>query len=301
MDVEELAVTTPSVFVALKLRYYLNQELFLVGHESIDALFSINNWLPLCKIPSTFTSYLESLIDFVFYEYERNKVQVSILLKLHHFTGTLIDSVNLNLELYKTVMGAHMVLSRVTEAYLSALYFTLHQVQKPHLFFKVNGPLDITYYEHELQDFLRGTGVKIVNVRIANSPNILELVWTNLDSIVSIVGVLLATRVKIEISKIERSLDLQSTSFIAEPPSLLEESTELPTTAVTKTNANSLFKFEFGLGGEEEQRMYNLKLRSIFPRNLVADLRLSINTSVLGKLRNILIEIISDKKKEHKD
>ena len=273
-----------SAFDRLKIAYFLDNTLFITGDDTIDEIFKIENWLVLCRIPSTFTNLLGLFLDFLLYEYEKDKVLLIILLKFQEMTSLLVEQVKIQQELYKSVMGVHMTLARYAEMFLTLLFTLDKEVDRPEFYLKVNGPVDTSYYEQELRHFLLWNEVSVRDVRKMNSPNILTLVSSNIHAISIIIGVLLSTRLKIELSKyytIQPNLPTKSNLIESPNTASLSKPEELP-----------LFNFELGLASVDEKYLYSIKLRSIMPGNLLTTLRLDISTLAIGKVRKILVDLI---------
>lgn len=273
----------------LRIAYFLNEEVFITGESLIDETFYIENWLKLCKIPSAFTNLIELYLEFLLYEYDRNKMPVYIILKFHDMTSRLVNQITLENELYKSVMGVHMTLSRIVETFLLLVYENSDEVKRPNFSLKVIGPLDLSYYQAELAPFISSEDIKIIDVRKANSPNILIFLWQNLESVVILLSLFFSTRLKIELSKYYTPKEIPETR----PETVVMlPSPVIKTEGSSKPSELQLFNVDLGVAKIDQKHLYSIKLRSIMPGNLLTTLKLDISTKIISKVRDIIVDLI---------
>lgn len=281
-----------SVFTRLKIVYFFDSEIFISGHDLVDQLFNIGNWVDLFKLPSTFVNQLELLLEFLMYEYEQNNLLLVILLKFHRMTSVLVDQVNLPRELYKSVMGVHMTLSRITEVFLQLLFETAKGLAKPNLALKVLGPLQLEYYKNEFAPFIDDQDIQIVDVRKCNSPNMLIFEWQNIGAALIPIGILLATRLKVEVSKYYLAYNVSATHISDKKNVLGIGNLQLSSEATPKLEELKIFNMDIGLSEMDQKALYSIKFRSIIPGNLIADIKLDVSTKILGKMKKLIVDII---------
>jgi hypothetical protein len=194
-----------------KIEYFLNSNMFLDGSDLLDTVFDIKNWLLTSEVPVTFVNNLNLFYDFLSYNYEHNKIAIYPLLRYHHLTGLLSNlrskTTYINDNLYPSLMGLHMALSRYVEyfCYLIEEYVKLQN--NPLVFLVEAGPLDKSYYELRLKPLFKNSDIKILKIIKHNSPNELFIQYLGIGSeIVSaltpIIAMFLATRIKMEINDI---------------------------------------------------------------------------------------------------
>jgi uncharacterized protein YjbI with pentapeptide repeats len=288
---KKLAQSETSPFSRLRIAYFLNSQIFITGDPIIDETFLIENWLKLCKIPSAFTNLLGLYLEFVLFEYERNNLPGFVILKFHDMTSKLVNQLALQHDLYKSVMGVHMTLSRLVETFLLLLYENANQVKKNVFALKVIGPLEVDYYKGELEYFLHPTGIEIDAVRKANSPNILTFVWQNLEAVVILISLLFSTRLKIELSRYypsekDRGISEKNMALLPLPVP------EIKSEGSVKPEELQLFNIDLGLAKIDQKHLYSIKLRSIMPGNLLTTLKLDVSTKFIGKVRDIIVDLI---------
>jgi uncharacterized protein YjbI with pentapeptide repeats len=273
-----------------KLDFFTNPSILTDGSEFLDQTFNYTNWIDLCIIPKTFSLLLEFYSDFLFKNFDDNKVPVWGILKLHTMTGNLLEQEVLHNDVFRSVSGVHLSLSRFVEKFYSALIDTVITQNNNKLILLVNGPLDKDFYSENLESFFDDTNLNILNVVKHNSPNELILSWLSIKDIIPIISVLLATRFKVEFENLKdirkKVNDVTTTELI-------------PIDINNNHNHKDLQAFSFELGFDEnESFLYQMKLKIITPGDLLFRLRLGLNTKILGKVKKILISLLNDTAKK---
>ena len=265
-----------------KFKYFISPNLLLNGDSSLDATFVIENWLILCNIPINFTEQLTMYYDFLIYLYENNSLPFYLLLKFHSMTAELAYTHQLKPDLYRSVMGVHMSLTRLVEEFLDTLRMTTMSQKHSTLRILANGPVNVQYYEKHLGHLLSNSSLKLEDVIIHNSPTELIFSWQTLKDITPIICLLLSLKFKAGLTHMSTKNN--------EMMSLREKDLR------DHTDNLQLFVYEAGFSDEDIQ-VYQIKMKALFPGHLLLDLRLGISTKILGKLRNILLELLDPIKK----
>jgi uncharacterized protein YjbI with pentapeptide repeats len=270
-----------------KLDYFYDPKVLINGSDLLDETFRFDNWLQLCTIPKSFSLLLQNYSEFLQKNYDENNMPAWGLLKLHSMTGFLLEQKISDEEVYRSISGVHLSLSRFVEQFLTQLINTVTTLQGNTTILLVEGPMEQDFYYENLKTYFEGSSLAIENIIKHNSPNELILTWLNIKDIIPVIAVLLATRFKIEIENLNKNKPKRTTTTAAK---LLPVKTD---------SSNKLQAFALELGFDEhESFIYQLKLKVITPGDLLFNLKLGLNTRILGKLKKILISLLDDSRKK---
>lgn len=263
-----------------KLEYFLDPSVLIEGSEFIDSTFKLEEWLKLVEIPATFINLLRYYHQFLTMKYEEGESPFYPLIKLHSLTASITNNIQVNFDVYNQIMGIHMGLAREMEKFLDVTFQTLENTEHP-LRFLVEGPVQKDYYANEFQFMFENTSSAVADVKLRNSPSELFISWETIKDIIPIISVFIATRVKIQFENLRKAIKVDSENTLI-------------LTGPIQIDKRSLRKVQFELGMDEKnQYLYGLKLKTIFPGDLMMDLRLHVSTKLLGKVRKILVDLLS--------
>jgi uncharacterized protein YjbI with pentapeptide repeats len=286
-DIEKFSVSEDqSPLVLLSVRYFLDGDL-LGGGEDIDRAFDIQRWIDLSRQPASFAKLLEQLADFLLNSYAANELDVHKILILHDVTRQLIANGGPEGSGYRFNLafgGIHLALSRLVEEYLTVLYdATRNSPQHVHLV--VQGPLDKTYYEEHLSDFLNHSGVGVFAVRPHNSPVELELVELLPGGRFFALALILASFVRVE---------LHARQPAAVHHRIAKHGAGTSATAIATTEGKEFFELTSGLSNDA-RHAYELRIKALVPStSIVIDLKLAVSTALIRKLRDVVVKLLQN-------
>lgn len=277
----------------LRIEYFLTGSL-MQGSQYLDEALDLGRWLKTYKNPGSFVELLDSFSDFIAHLYEKNQLLVHTILLLHHVTSRLIDVIP-NVDEFRRVAlslgGTHMTLSRVVEDYLDVLSRYVDGTQET-VTFLVNGPEDRAFYLEQLSEWFEGGDVQITRLVPHNSPLELELTATNSAALLSFIAVFLATRTKFELKKI------QAAKAPTTRPRKRRHGDNRSSLPVSSPGPEKLFSLTAGLE-DGPQRKYQIQVMSVLPGSLMATFRLEFGTRIAGRLRHLLVELLSEDDDKH--
>jgi uncharacterized protein YjbI with pentapeptide repeats len=282
-----------SALERLTLQYFLDHTL-LDGSVLLDESLDITRWTRMYRNPGSFVELLDKFAEFLVHLYDDNRLAVHPIILLHHITGTLINSIPLEENLHRVAMslgGIHLILSRIVEEYLHVLDLT-SQYTGGTVLFRVNGPLDPNYYRTELTPWIGDKDVVITRLE-QNSPLVLELTANDLISLLPLLAVFLATRTKVEITKLKSSLEkaAKSNRTKAEKRGSKTSISKKDLPALPQQIQAPIFSVRAGLV-KSPNPAYELQVKTRMPGSLLVDLRLAFSTTLIHRLRGILITLL---------
>ena len=279
---EEINGSEYSAFGRMSIEFYLESNL-LHDLNGLEDLLTVEAWREVARVPVTFLNTLKLLYEFIVDLYHRNLCTLLPLLKLHNLTNLFIESRAIPENHLISVYGIHMGLTKYTEEFLSLCESTIRKLENP-VILLANGPDNKEFYIDSLP-FLEGVrGLQVLKVVKHNSPNEIFVAWSSYADLLPMVALLLATRIKLEVKQFKND-DLKEETI----------NTTLPAIKAASAQGASLQKFElnFGLGSGNAAHQYGLKLKSIFPGELLVEFGLHISLKKAAEVKNILIRIIS--------
>lgn len=308
-DLEELQRREDlSPLEKLRLHYFLKASL-LAGSELLDQSLDLAGWIKIYQNPGTFVELLDRFSEFLVQSYDKERITLQPLLLLHYVTSRLTTGDRFRSELVRvaqSIGGAHLILSRIVEEYLDVLDRLIEQ-KKGKVVFLAEGSGEAGYYHSELAPWLENTGSHITRVTPHNSPFEVEVIGSAMTSLMPILALFLATRTRLEILQLKEGSGhaedadaaVESEASTPEPEadqagkSLAHESSLVPISEKReKAVPKSLFLFDLGLA-HDEKRSYQLQLRSFLPGSLLFDLRLNVSTCMIGRIRDVLLQILT--------
>jgi len=279
-----------SALERLSLEYFLTHTL-LNGSPRLDQSLDIARWSRIYRNPGSFIELLDKFAEFLVYLYDEDRLAMHGIILLHHVTGTLADAISPEENLHRVAIslgGTHLILSRIVEGLLEGLDLA-SQFFKNSVVFLVDGPEDPTFFQDMLEPWMQNEGVAISRLRPRNSPLSLELTGVDATALLPIIAVFLATRTKLEITRLRTRLERRNKGDKKKSDSKASRSrgTLPPQSSHRLLELRSGFVKKPSLG-------YELQLRSLMPGSLLIDLRLNFSTSVLQRLRKILLDLLDD-------
>lgn len=286
LDIEQLQDYSVSTGLeAFKLEYFCDEKIIQDGAEVFDKTFELDTWVATAKIALTFTNLITLYHEFLVDRYEKGLCAIYPIIRLHTITGYLVDSNSLESTAMTAVYGVHMSLASYVEGYLALVSDSIKSLSNP-LILLVNGPLQKDFYLSEMSYFFDHDGLSITKIIKHNSPNELFVSWQSVANAVPIIALFLASRFKLEFKKLSSEVDrLPDDDKLKE----VKKNSLMPTER----------GFELRLGFDEKQSyLYGLKLKSIFPGDMMMELGIQISTRKISSMRKILIKILDSSNSE---
>jgi hypothetical protein len=186
--------------------------------------------------------------------------------------------------------GLHLILSRIVEEFLNVLQ-QLTEFTSGTVTFLAEGPTDKDYFQRELQSWIQDQDVVISRVQ-RNSPLIVEFIASHPTELLTLLGVFLATRTKLEISRLRSSLETVDRRAIKKSSDTRKKGiTNLP--AIRQEPRPSIFSVSSGMVNSPNPG-YELRLLSVLPGSLLVDLRLNFSTTLATRFRKLLLNLLLD-------
>lgn len=267
-----------------RISFFLEPDILIEGGDSLDDTFKVDNWIKLCQIPTTLINLLELYHNFIVNYYNHNKALFLLLLKLHDLTNKLQIEFEDEPEIYQKVIGIHMSLSRLIEPFLLLTMRTVQSVRNE-VVLLVQGPIEKEFYLSKLDFIFSCFDLTIIKVKKHNSPNELFIEWGQYKDILPLIALFFATRIRIEFSKL-LIIQEQISGEITMPEDIKLE-------ALPEKETKQLKAFTFELGPDRDKKnLFGLRMKTIFPGNLLFDIGLHLNTKVLSSSRKIILAIL---------
>ena len=181
-----------------KIEYFLNPKILLTGSKLFDVIFDIKEWLPICKVQTTFLNLFKLFHDFLVILFEQNKLPVFAIYKFKELTHSLSEApfIKNRFELYPVLIGYDISISRI----LGPINILIEGYKEENCIkLLVEGPLNHEYYYNKFRKFINGN-FEILRVQKQNSPNLMEIISIS-SVIIQIVALFVTTRVKIELKR----------------------------------------------------------------------------------------------------
>jgi hypothetical protein len=250
--------------------------------EAFDNALNPRNWTNDAIIESSFGALLTNFAQFLLALYSANRLPVYGLLRFHTHNFDLLEWLSGKQELpylYQVAAGVHLTLTREVDGFASlvqSIADSFKHSSQTQILLEAEGSLDPAYYATLLAE-LELAQVKIDWVRPRNSPVELALSFLDYATLISIVAIVLGTRTKLELSKI------QMVDWVKPAKSKNESK---------KAGKNQeLVAFQTGFSLERPSE-FQINIRTLLPRSLLLDLHLSFNIALLKKTRGILLNLL---------
>ncbi len=285
-----LATQNLSPLERLSLEFFLNHTL-LNGSIALDESLDITQWTRIYKNPGSFVELLDKFAEFLVHLYDENRLAAHTILLLHHVTSTLTESIPQGERLHRVVMslgGIHLILSRILEDYLYILDLAARQTAVS-LVFLAEGPTDPDYFRASLEPWLED-GVTIARLE-RNSPFIIEFTASDLVKLLPLLAAFLATRTKIEITRLKKELE-KSDKTKARKQLVKRGGAKRNLPEKLEKTQHSVFSVSSGLVTSPNPA-YEFRVRSLMPGSLLVDLRLNFSTTLVQRIRSILLLLLT--------
>lgn len=287
-----------SALERLTLEYFLEHNL-LNGSLLLDEALNIARWTKIYRNPGSFVELLDKFAEFLIHLYEDNKLTVHPILLLHHVTSTLTNSLPSEEDLHRVARslgGIHLILSRIVEEYLGVLDLAA-QRSSGSVAFLAEGPTDPAYFRKALEPWIEQEGVEISRLE-RNSPLFIEFTASDIISLLPLLAAFHATRVKLEITRLKVALGKEPAPKAGKRiskkskgglPAVPEKSLQ----RVAQRSQQSVFSISSGWVSTPESS-YELRVRSLMPGSLLVDLKLNFSTTLVRRIRSILLDLLTD-------
>jgi uncharacterized protein YjbI with pentapeptide repeats len=281
-----------SALERLALEYFLDG-ILLNGSLLLDESLDITRWARIYRNPGSFVELLDKFAEFLVHLFDDNKLTVHPILLLHHITSTLTTSIVSGEKFHRVAMslgGVHLILSRLVEDYLYILDL-ISQRANGSAAFLVDGPTDHNYFQTLLAPWIENEGVEIARLE-RNSPLFLELTGSDAMSLLPLLAAFLATRTKLEITRLKTTLEkdkkLKARKHRSKEP---KSKRNLP--QLSQKSPQPLFLVNTGWVTTPVPA-YELRVRSLMPGSLLVDLKLNFSTTLVSRLRSVLLTLLTD-------
>ncbi len=258
----------------LRVRY------FAVGRLDADAgilddALNIRNWGSDAVVEASLATQLNIFSQFLMILFENDEIAFYPILILHtrNFEVlTWLEGRPRTTVLYQVVAGVHWTLSREVETFMRLVDFfsgTLDVL--PELHFAARGPVDPVFFQRWFAE-VGVDGIKVLAVKPRNSPVDLAVVAENYPSLVALIALFLASRLKVELSELSPKSNGQSVQ--------------------RESGDNQVFAVSAGFVPAKTAE-YELSVRTLLPKSLLLDLRITLNVSLFTKARGVLVQLLT--------
>lgn len=286
-SLETYPVSTP--IEAFKIAYFLDPGIVVGGAEAFDTTFELESWVGTAKIPLTFANLLSIYSDFLLRLYDDSRIFIFPILRLHSLSGSIVERASVPPSVMTSVYGVHMILSRVVEEYLTVVTSYVRTLGSS-ASVVANGPLDRDYYVRNYAFLFDRPHLTIEKIQKHNSPNEIFLSWDSAAAAAPLVAAFMASRFKFEIAPYRGSAVRDDNAIEAGAGTGATEGKELVPT-------QTLFELRMGFDGDNKY-LYGIKLKSIFPGNLLVELGIHLSVSKIAAVRDLIVGILkSDERK----
>lgn len=267
----------------LSVYYFLNETL-LEGSPYLDTCLNLTSWLPAFRTAGSFAVVLNRWTEFLMWLYERDQLTIHTLILLHSMTDGLLHALegrSSHHQAITTINGVHLSLARYIDQYLILLEGCVASASQE-MSFLVEGRRTHAYYYRELTPLFERAPARIIRLVKHNSPWDLGISFASGTSTVLFMALFLATRTRIELSRIGQKLQDHVSDMPPPEPSSAKASGKRRRNATPGTE--SILSLEFG-GNRVLRSNPNFRLKAYLPGNLVAELQLDVSSQKIARLR----------------
>jgi uncharacterized protein YjbI with pentapeptide repeats len=255
--------------------------------DALENTLNPRNWVGDAIIESSFGALLTNFTQFLLALYNADHLPAYAILRLHTHNFELLEWLAGQeelLSLYQIAAGVHLTLTREVDSFASLLQVMVDAFGQSHVIhIEANGPLEKAFYE-QLFEELGLIGVRIESVTPRNSPVELSIPFLDYSTSMALVAIVLASRTKFELSKIQRAdgKKLASSAASHKPPLASQQ----------------LITFQSGFSPERPSE-FQINVRTLLPRSLLLDLHLSFSVALFKKVRGVLVNLMQPKDPEN--
>ena len=244
----------------------------------LQSVLDIRTWAPDALVQTSFGVQLTTFVQFLVALYSRNECPLYPLLILHTNNFRFMEWVGAQddlLALYQHTAGAHLLLTREVDLYAVRLSQLADAVPTgATIHFAAEGPVDKVFFQrwfHELE--LRHT--RVLEVRPRNSPVDLAVAFAQRPDLIALFALFLACRTKLEIVQVGKGTRAE----------------EIGGTGLS-TATNTVAGFSAGFSSHQPSS-YEVNVRTLLPRSLLLDLKLTVSVAVFRRVRTVLVGLIA--------
>lgn len=266
----------------INVEYFLKETL-LEGSVHLDACFRFEAWLPMFRTANSFVVVLNQWVDFLLWLCERNQISMHTILAVHTMTGELLNAIHSRAEhssRLAAISGAHLSLARAVDRYLDLVDQSARRYPNG-VQLLVEGGTSKRFYEKALQALLVHTDARITAVVPHNSPWDLSIAFGSASGSMLFMAFLLATRTHIELSRIRTHVQ-QTQKVGKKGKSVTSKSTKV---------ADPILAVDFGRALPQSTSP-NFRLRAYLPGNLLAELKITVSSRRVGRLRRVIRDLL---------
>lgn len=274
----------------LNVDYYLKGTL-LEGSPYLDESMNLSSWAPMFRTTGSFIVALNQWVAFCLWLHEHDALMIHTLVCLHSMTDQLLRKLteaDANHQALAGISGAHLSLARAIDQYLSTLDQAVQTLSQD-VTFLVEGEGTEDYYYEALDSLFSRAPARITSLIPHNSPWELALRFAPHASTMAFMALFLATRTRIELSRVARTVEANSRALTVNRGRKKRKRATTVDKAVQ--TPQSLMRVEFG-GNHPIGNNPSLQLRAFLPGNLLAELKLNIGSQRVAKLRKVLVDLL---------
>jgi hypothetical protein len=233
------------------------------------------------KTPESLMSFLEKLSEFLILLYENNVIFLHPIMKFHYLTYLWTEQLevnsNTNNNIYKVLIGLHMIHTRYVQNFLTQLYIYFNSdFQSISLILDDDYIDNKTYYIQKFEGIININENNILNIKPYNSVEFI-LHFEELSQYAPILALILSTRLKVNIENLNNQL------YLSKPEQQVK---------ITKEH-NKLFNLEIGRG-KSKDILFALKMQAIKPDSLLFDLSLDLNGKKVFQVYNYIMNFFKN-------
>lgn len=253
-----------------------NEDWYLELYNLLDS----NLFYQRKKTPESLMNFLEKLSEFLILLYENNIICLHPIIKFHYLTFLWTEKLeannNTNNNIYKILIGLHMIHTRYVETFLIQLYSYLDDDFKSiSLILRDDYINNKDYYIQKLSAIFK---IKESNILEINPYNSVELVtfFQELYQYAPILALALSTRLKIDIQNLSNKLYLSNMEQIK-----------------IREEHSKLFNLELGRG-KTKDILFALKMQAMIPNNILINLALDLDGKKVSQVHNYIIKFFKN-------
>jgi hypothetical protein len=272
---KEVSVAVPGL-VPVRLDFFERGNL-LGESTGLDHALQMETWTQISSNLGSFVQVYRAFSDFLVLLYENDALYWQVLLKLHDLSGEFVASCKgLPFETTTTLMGIHQQLSIYVEEVLLLAEDVIVETNN-HLELIVQGPTTLEKVQDILWPlFQGGEEARVTQLQPRNSPWQLGLDFLSNHHCFRAVVLLLATRVKAEIRKVEAARSKRRKGIASEKG------------RSGSPGAEPIFDVGFA-GGSKSTSGYGISV--LIPGRRVAELRLELDSKQLSRMAAFLVAL----------
>jgi uncharacterized protein YjbI with pentapeptide repeats len=272
--------------------YFFIKGTLLEGSQYLDECLNLSAWVLTFRTATSFSVSLNQWVEFLLWLYERDSVTVHTIIALHSMTDDLTKALTTQRShhrLLSLITGAHLSLARAVDQYLVILENAAH-LPSVSLLVEGHGKNTVSYYQRALVLLFKRSRAQITRLVPHNSPWELGITFTQGGGALFFMGLLLATRTRIELSRIKKTIE-DRLNQPALPPVKTKSRHPKQAKGAKHLPPDPILALDFG-SGKSMPKNPTFRFRAYLPGNLMAELKLNIGSQQIAKLRKTVRDLL---------